>query len=223
MASEVIETTTATPTGDGSDVSPNATGASSDGSDAAGENDSPKAETLINKVAPVEPKAEVTYEVTLPEDTPLDAAVTTKVIDLAKAAGITDSAHAQAILDAIHGEAVSVLSLAAEAGKPGGALWTANVTGWEKAALSDAEIGGTAETLQANVLKAQSVVAKYGTPELKAMADELGIGSHPEFIRLLNRVHRALGEDRMVQGEPPKPKPKTRAERMFPQAAGAPN
>lgn len=220
MASEVTETTTATDTSDGSEVSPNATGATADGQQAAGESDPPKAATLLTKAvaAPEEPKA-IALEVKVPEGTPLDADVAKKVIDLATAAGITDSTHAQAILDAIHGEAVAVLSLAAEAGKPGGVLWTQNVQGWEKAALSDAEIGGTADALQANVMKAQQVVAKYGTPELKAMADELGIGSHPEFVRLLTRVHRALGEDRMVQGEPPKPKPKSRAERIFASAS----
>jgi hypothetical protein len=217
MASEVIAEPTATLEGDGSASAPDTTAASLDGAEAKGE--TPKAGTLLTKEASEPPVAPVTFELKMPEETPLDASVTEKVIGLAKAAGITDSTHAQAILDALHGEAVAILTDAVEAGKPGGVLWTRNVEGWEKSALADAEIGGTPDALMAHVAKAQQVVAKYGTPELKAMADELGIGSHPEFVRLLSRVHRALGEDRMVQGEPPAPKSKSRAERMFPNAA----
>jgi len=64
---------------------------------------------------------------------------------------------------------------------------------WATAAKTDKEYGG--DKFDESVSFAQKAVETFGTPELKEALDSTGLGNHPELIRLMNRVGRALGED----------------------------
>lgn len=199
--------TAGTPTPDGAKAEPE-----------AGQ-DQPKADssTLLTKEPdPSRPVVPDSYDIVLPENTPLDPTVTERVTALAKELGLTDAKHAQGVLDAIHAETAKSLETFRDAIKPGGSVWMETKHRLEAQALADKEIGGTPEALTASVVEAKRVLDQYATSEFAAFAEESGIGSHPEFIRLLKRVAKATGEDRLVQGEPPSPQPKSRAGRLYP-------
>ena len=69
---------------------------------------------------------------------------------------------------------------------------------WVNSVKSDPEIGG--DKLQENLGKAIQVLDAYGTPELKSLLGETGLGDNPELIRLLVRAHQDIGEDRFLTG-----------------------
>lgn len=206
-ASAQDQPTAGTPTPDGAKAKPE-----------AGQ-DQPKAEAktlLTSEPEPPRPVVPEKYDIVLPENTPLDPTVTERVTALAKELGLTDAKHAQGVLDAIHGEVATSLETFKKAIEPGGALWTETKQRLEQDALADKEIGGSPEALSASVVEAKRVLDQYATPEFKAFLEQSGDGSHPEFIRFLKRVAKGLGEDTLVQGEPPTPKPKSRAGRLYP-------
>lgn len=93
-----------------------------------------------------------------------------------------DAAGAQRLVD-LHHQAVE--RVAAEET----AAWHEVTSGWRDAVKADKEIGGP--NFDANVKLARQVLDTYG-PGLKAELKNLGLGNHPEVIRLLVRVGRAL-------------------------------
>jgi hypothetical protein len=165
------------------------------------------------EVAPVVPEA---YEIALPSESPVGADVLAKVSELAKGLSVTDSARVQAIVDLIHGEAVSVLESQQEALKKGGPLWTETVKRLEADALADADIGGTPERLQATVQKAKQALGEFGSDEFAAFLEDTGLGSDKRLLKMLVKVADRMGEDRLIAGEPPRPKPKSLAQAIYP-------
>jgi len=64
---------------------------------------------------------------------------------------------------------------------------------WRDKSSNDKEFGG--DKFEENVKIAQSAIAKLGTPELKQLLEEHGVGNHPEVIRFMVRVGQTLKED----------------------------
>jgi hypothetical protein len=162
---------------------------------------------------PVVPEA---YSVTIPEKSPIGADVLAKVTELAKGLSVTDSAHVQAIVDLIHGEAVSVMTAQQDALKKGGPLWTEHVKRLEAEALADPEVGGTPERLSASLVKAKATLSEYADAEFAQFLEETGLGSDKRLLKLLVKVQDRQGEDRIVSGETPRPKPKSVAQTIYP-------
>lgn len=71
-------------------------------------------------------------------------------------------------------------------------------TDWANQTRADAEIGGA--NVAQNVATAEKALTAFGTPELRALLKESGIGNHPEVIRAFYRVGKAISEDRVVTG-----------------------
>jgi Fe-S-cluster formation regulator IscX/YfhJ len=65
----------------------------------------------------------------------------------------------------------------------------ASMDAWESATRTDREIGG--DRLEGAIADAREALERHGTPELRDLLDESGLGSHPEILRLLARVVRA--------------------------------
>lgn len=78
------------------------------------------------------------------------------------------------------------------------ARWVEQQKTWVDQAKSDSEIGG--EQFDQNISTAVKARNSFGTPEFSEMLDTSGLGNHPEMIRFLNRVGKAISEDRMVVG-----------------------
>jgi hypothetical protein len=64
---------------------------------------------------------------------------------------------------------------------------------WKTSSKNDGEFGG--DKFEESVKIAQSAISKYGTPELKQLLEEHGVGNHPEVIRFMVRVGQTLNED----------------------------
>lgn len=69
---------------------------------------------------------------------------------------------------------------------------------WVAQTKADSEIGG-ADLVQ-KIALANSAFERFGTPELRALLDESGLGDHPEMIRWAHRVGKAMSEDGFVAG-----------------------
>lgn len=70
---------------------------------------------------------------------------------------------------------------------------------WEGKSKADTEFGG--EKFAENLGKANEMFAKFGTPELKQLLVDSGLGNHPEVIRWAFRVSKALSEDKVVRAD----------------------
>lgn len=73
------------------------------------------------------------------------------------------------------------------------------VAGWVDTAKADKEIGHAA--WKESVDSANKVIREFGTPELvNDVLVQQGMGNHPEVIRLLARIGKAVGDDSLVTG-----------------------
>lgn len=101
----------------------------------------------------------------------------------------------------------------ADAGKAQMDAWEATNAEWVKAAKDDKEIGGT--EFDANMVVAREGVTKFGTEEFKEMLNVTGVGNHPEMIRFLHRVGKAVSDDKVFHGSAPS-KAADAAKTLFP-------
>lgn len=125
------------------------------------------------------------------EGVALDAEAITEFKGLAKELGLSQ-ADAQKVVDlgpkmlekwqAKHAEAI-----------------TTTVAKWAEDARADKEIGG--DKLNENLAVAKKALDAFGTPELKTLLNESGLGNHPELIRLLHKAGKAISEDGYVGGK----------------------
>ncbi|CAB3624657.1 peptidase [Achromobacter pestifer] len=70
---------------------------------------------------------------------------------------------------------------------------------WADDAKADKEIGG--EAFDENLGVAKKALESFGTPELRTLLNESGIGNHPEVIRFMVRAGKAISSDTFVAGE----------------------
>lgn len=128
-----------------------------------------------------------TYEFKATEGKEFDPAVIAEFSEVAKELDLPQEA-AQKMLDKM-APAIAARQEAAIADAR--AKWIADTK-------ADAEIGG-AELAQ-KIALANTTFEKFGTPELRALLDESGLGDHPEMLRWAHRVGKAISEDGYVAG-----------------------
>lgn len=68
--------------------------------------------------------------------------------------------------------------------------------GWIDSSRSDKEFGGDA--IDKNMSIAKKALDTLGTPELRTLLNESGIGNHPEVIRFFFRAGKAISADSYV-------------------------
>jgi hypothetical protein len=81
------------------------------------------------------------------------------------------------------------------------------ISSWADEAKADKELGG--EDLDKNLGLAKQAIDTFGSPQLAKLIDApsadnpdgLGLGNHPEVIRLFYRVGRAISESDLVTGD----------------------
>ena len=84
---------------------------------------------------------------------------------------------------------------------------------WVEASKTDAEFGG--DKIAENLAVAKKALDQFGTPELRALLNESGLGNHPEIIRMMYRAGKSISEDTYVgraAGTGGKPLPKSFAD-----------
>lgn len=64
--------------------------------------------------------------------------------------------------------------------------------GWDDARVADKEVGGA--EAGAKLAVAVKALDTFGTPELRKLLDETGIGNHPEIVRAFYRAGQAIAE-----------------------------
>lgn len=64
---------------------------------------------------------------------------------------------------------------------------------WQEQSRNDKEFGG--DKFEENVSIARSAIDKFGTPELKQLLEDHGVGNHPEVIRFMINVGKTTQED----------------------------
>ncbi len=67
---------------------------------------------------------------------------------------------------------------------------------WLNETKADKELGGTA--FEANVKIAGRALNSFGGEGLKDVLDKTGIGNHPEMVRLMFRIGKAMREDQII-------------------------
>lgn len=144
------------------------------------------------------------YEFTMPEGVQLDEALVGAIEPALRDAGLTQE-QASKLTTAFAEYRVSEAQRQSEA-------FAQQTENWGNEARNDKEYGGA--KFEENARLAQSALAKFGTPELKAlMAD--GLGNHPELIRVFVRVGKAMGEDGGVNAGSRTPAAKDPASVLF--------
>lgn len=85
---------------------------------------------------------------------------------------------------------------------------------WADSARSDKEFGG--QKLNESLATARKAIDQFGTPELRKLLDESGLGDHPEVIRAFWRAGKAISEDSYVVTGQQAPGPTDPAQRLYP-------
>jgi hypothetical protein len=119
------------------------------------------------------------YEFTLPEGIQLDDQGTAAFSEIAKELNLSQDA-AQKVLDKM-GPVI--------AGRHAETLAQAKAQ-WVEGAKSDKEFGG--DQLGENLAIAKKGLDTFGTPELRTLLNESGLGNHPEIIRAFFRAGKAI-------------------------------
>jgi hypothetical protein len=132
----------------------------------------------------------------------------------AKEAGLSQEQYQTVV----HGEIERVQGLTTEMAS----AYDARINAWADITKADPVLGG--EDLAKNLGQAKSAMDKFGTPELRKLFESpapdnpegLGIGNHPEVIRLLHRVGGMLSEDDLIGGGDEAADPTDGLKRMYP-------
>lgn len=124
----------------------------------------------------------------LPEGVQLDAELTSDLKAVAKELNLTQE-QAQKLADLAANKTQGIGARQMEAITAAQQQWTAD-------AKADKEFGG--ESLNENLGIAKKALDSFGTPELRTLLNESGLGNHPEIIRAFYRAGKAISEDRFV-------------------------
>jgi len=121
----------------------------------------------------------------MPEGVELDSALLTEAAPLFKELGLTQD-QAQKLVDfqAKQAQASSESNVDA---------FNQLMNDWQEQSKNDKEFGG--DKFEENVGIARSAIDKFGTPELKQLLEEHGVGNHPEVIRFMVKVGKLTAED----------------------------
>lgn len=85
---------------------------------------------------------------------------------------------------------------------------------WGTELKADKDFGG--EKFDANLATAIKGVEAVGSPELRALLDETGMGSHPEIVRAFWKVGQLTADAPFATGAQAAPPAKGIGERMYP-------
>jgi hypothetical protein len=128
------------------------------------------------------------FELKLPKGSLLDASALERIVSFAKEQGLTPK-HAQALLD----RESNLLTEHADGQKK---AFDAVTSEWVEQSKQDKEFGG--EKFAENAELAKRVVHRFGSKELLNGLNETKFGNHPELVRMLVRIGKAMSEDQLV-------------------------
>lgn len=126
------------------------------------------------------------YDLKVADDSVLDALAVEKIAAYAKEQGLSQQ-EAQELLE---GEAEAVAKERKELSER-----------YLKASKEDKEIGG--EAFQQSVEVGLKAVERFGSPALRKILDQSGYGNHPEWIRFVSKIGKAMKDDKFISAPAP--------------------
>lgn len=131
-------------------------------------------------------EAEFALDLTMPEGIELDQSMADEFTTFAKAEKLTTK----------QGNEIVKLYTAAKQREI--EAHVQRVGEWGEASRNDKEIGGA--EFDVNLGSARAALEQFGTPELKQLLIDTGFGNHPEIVRTMVRIGKAMAEDKFVRG-----------------------
>ncbi len=128
------------------------------------------------------------YNLKLPDGSLLDAKILEQVASFAKEKKLTNE-EAQAVLER---ESAMIASYV-DAQKQ---TLVQRQKEWVETIKADKEIGG--DGMNQTIEMAKRVVDRYGSDSLKKALNDSGLGNHPELVRFVARIGKAMSEDQLV-------------------------
>lgn len=181
--SDEIATSSAVDTATDAEVTESATGTASE---AGGQAD---------QATETEPKPEVkapeTYEFKLPEGASDNYGALKEFEPLARDLNL-DQETAQKLVDHYADKILPKINQSLQD------KWETTKADWQNKTENDQEIGGA--KFKESVALAGKAMDKFATNELRALMNEYGIGNHPEMVRFMAKVGRAMSEDNPITG-----------------------
>jgi hypothetical protein len=148
---------------------------------------------------PPEKKEEVKFDLKLPKDSKRDPEFVNRVSAAARELGLNSNEHGQKLLDLVHKEADEYLQARTKAYEPEGEEWNAMTERWTEEVKNDKELGG--KNFQQSSELAKRVAATFFGDKVHAWLHNTGLGSHPDLIRGLVKIGKAMREDQFVPSE----------------------
>lgn len=142
-----------------------------------------------------------TYEFEMPEGVQIDTAAADEFASVAKELKLSKE------------EAQKVADVGAKMAQRQMEAHQNLVSSWIESVKTDKEIGGDA--LNENLSTARKAIDTFGSPELKELFNQWGIGNHPEVVKFAVKVGKAISDDGFVRGGNTTA-PKSAAEIMYP-------
>lgn len=128
------------------------------------------------------------FEVTLPEGYEIEPVIMDEFKQVARSLNLTRE-QAQNL--------VSLQSkLTEQTAQTQAQIYAQGIQKWAEVARADREIGGV--EFDRNVAVARKAIQTFGSRDLIDFVNTSGVGNHPELIRMLVRVGKAMGEDGRV-------------------------
>ena len=154
---------------------------------------------------------EAELQLKLPDDVEILPEAVQLVSGKFKELGLTQE-QAQKVVDLYASELLPMLSqqqadMSAEARQAQSQAWVEQVA-------KDKEIGG--ENFHQTAHIAQKALARFGTPQLKQLLEETGLGNNIEFVRFFRKVGMSISEDTLHLGGQTATKPKSPEEQFYP-------
>lgn len=128
------------------------------------------------------------YDLKLPDGSQLDAKAIEAVSAFAKEKKLTQD-EAQAVLERESATLASYVDSQKE-------QLAQKQKEWVETIKSDKELGG--EGMNKTIEMAKRVVDRYGSDSLKKALNDSGLGNHPELVRFVSRIGKAMSEDQLV-------------------------
>lgn len=135
-------------------------------------------------------QAPATYTLKLPDGSKLEQGDIDEVSAYAREKGLSND-QAQEVLNQRHGFYGKFEQRAKD-------TLTKAHQGWRDAVMKDPELGG--DKFDETAKLAMLPVEKFMSPKLREMLRETGYGDHPELVRFLRNIGKAMSEDSGLTG-----------------------
>ena len=142
------------------------------------------------------PEAPEKYEITMPEGMELDEDTLGLFEPIFKELGITNEG-AQKLVDAYIPLIQSTVDKQRQEAQE---EYKGIVDGWKEDTMK--ELGSTAK---ADLAACGKAIEKFGSPELREMMQETGVGNHKELVKFMVKIGKSISEDSVVDpnSQPP--------------------